>query len=153
MIRGLSEGCLQLRQLEYGDIEEVVSIEKLYFNKAWSEKTFQKLLDHPDGQVWVALQGEDLLGYVVLQCSGDEAELINIAVRKGKRKLGIGSALLSKTVDVAVGLDVKKLFLEVRSSNQQAISLYERFGFDQVGTRSNYYSNPREDAQILCKLL
>ena len=101
----------------------------------------------------MALQGEDLLGYVVLQCSGDEAELINIAVRKGKRKLGIGSALLSKTVDVAVGLDVKKLFLEVRSSNQQAISLYERFGFDQVGMRKNYYSNPREDAQILCRLL
>jgi len=43
--------------------------------------------------------------------------------------------------------------LEVRSSNQQAISLYERFGFDQVGMRKNYYSNPREDAQILCRLL
>jgi len=139
--------------MEYGDIEEVVSIEKLYFNKSWSKKTFRKLLDHQDVEVWVALQGEDLLGYVVLQCSGDEAELINIAVRKGKRKLGIGSALLSKTVDVAVGLDVKKLFLEVRSSNQQAISLYERFGFDQVGMRKNYYSNPREDAQILCRLL
>ena len=153
MIRGLSEECLQLRQIEYGDIEEVVSIEKLYFNKSWSKKTFQNLLDHQDVEVWVALQGGDLLGYVVLQCSGDEAELINIAVRKGKRKLGIGSALLSKTVDVAVGLDVKKLFLEVRSSNQQAISLYERFGFDQVGMRKNYYSNPREDAQILCRLL
>ena len=99
--------------MEHGDIEEVVSIEKLYFNKSWSKKTFQKLLDHQDVEVWVALQGGDLLGYVVLQCSGDEAELINIAVRKGKRKLGIGSALLSKTVDVAVGLDVKKLFLEV----------------------------------------
>ena len=153
MIRGLSEECLQLRQMEHGDIEEVVSIEKLYFNKSWSKKTFQKLLDHQDVEVWVALQGGDLLGYVVLQCSGDEAELINIAVRKGKRKLGIGSALLSKTVDVAVRLDVKKLFLEVRSSNQQAISLYERFGFDQVGMRKNYYSNPREDAQILCRLL
>ena len=139
--------------MEHGDIEEVDSIEKLYFNKSWSKKTFLKLLAHQDVEVWVALQGGDLLGYVVLQCSGDEAELINIAVRKGKRKLGIGSALLSKTVDVAVGLDVKKLFLEVRSSNQQAISLYERFGFDQVGMRKNYYSNPREDAQILCRLL
>ena len=125
----------------------------LFSRSADFQKTVQKLLDHQDVEVWVALQGGDLLGYVVLQCSGDEAELINIAVRKGKRKLGIGSALLSKTVDVAVGLDVKKLFLEVRSSNQQAISLYERFGFDQVGMRKNYYSNPREDAQILCRLL
>lgn len=149
----LSGECLKLRRMELQDIKDVVSIEKLSFGKSWSPQIFQRILVSPSVEVWVATQNEFLLGYAVLTCVRDEAELTNIAVREGERNQGIGSTLLSKVLDVAVGRNVENIFLEVRSSNQQAISLYQRFGFHLAGKRKGYYRKPTEDALILSKAL
>jgi len=139
--------------METGDLEDVVSIEKRSFSTSWPLPTFRKLLMDPNVEVWVALQNECLIGYAVLWCMREEAELTNIAVREGKRNRGAGSTLLSKVLDVAVSLDVQSVFLEVRSSNQDAISLYERFNFHLLGIRKNHYREPSEDALILRKVL
>ena len=48
-------------------------------------------------------------------------------------------------------VDDEQMVLEVASTNQKAIRLYEKLGFEQVGRRKNYYRNPREDALILRK--
>jgi len=135
------------------DIKEVASLEKISFDSFWSKGTFQKLLTRHDIEAWVAVKDAELVGYAVLSYFGNEAELTNIVVTEENRKLGIGSRLLSKIIDVAVGLRIEKIFLEVRSSNEQAGILYERFGFHQMGVRKGYYKNPKEDAQILCKIL
>jgi ribosomal-protein-alanine N-acetyltransferase len=44
---------------------------------------------------------------------------------------------------------VRKLFLEVRASNQQALDLYDRFHFVEVGLRRGYYNDPKEDARVM----
>jgi ribosomal-protein-alanine N-acetyltransferase len=81
----------------------------------------------------------------------DQGELANLAVLKGYQGLGIGSGLLGLVLDRAAEEEVKELFLEVRSSNRRAMELYRSRGFKQVGTREDYYRNPREDAYLLMK--
>ena len=46
---------------------------------------------------------------------------------------------------------IKHIFLEVRTSNVPAISLYKKFDFNEIGVRPNYYLTKKgyEDAIIM----
>ena len=86
-------------------------------------------------------------GWIVV----DELEIDNVAVAPGFRKMGIGSKLLEEALEMARKKGAHQAFLEVRSSNNAARSLYEKNGFSLVGKRKNYYRNPVEDALILSR--
>jgi ribosomal-protein-alanine N-acetyltransferase len=91
----------------------------------------------------------DLAGYVGIWFQGDEAHITEIAVRENRRGLGIGELLLIGTVRVALERGSTVVTLEARVSNFIAQRLYEKYGFDNVGTRKAYYSDNREDAVIM----
>lgn len=84
-------------------------------------------------------------GWVVI----DELEVDNLVVAPAAKRQGIGRALLMEALHLAWQRGTKKAYLEVRESNLAAISLYELFGFRQVGKRRGYYSQPIEDALVL----
>ena len=88
-------------------------------------------------------------GYAVLWCFGDQGELANIAVAPGCRGRGLGARLLAAVLDTAREQGVEELFLEVRDSNERAIAMYERRGFEVLGRRVGYYDRPREDARVM----
>jgi ribosomal-protein-alanine N-acetyltransferase len=71
------------------------------------------------------------------------------------RQQGVGTTLLRALLATAEVAEVATLFLEVRPSNTAALRLYEKFGFNEVGVRNNYYpaKNGREDAIVLAKEL
>jgi ribosomal-protein-alanine acetyltransferase len=73
----------------------------------------------------------------------------NVAVREKYRRRGIGGALLSAVLDRGKERGARKAFLEVRAGNVAAQALYRRRGFEMVGRRSNYYSQPAEDALVM----
>ena len=73
-----------------------------------------------------------------------EREILNIAVARRFRRMGIASALLSQ----ALGSDVVH-FLEVRESNLAAQALYRKFGFVEIGRRHGYYQSPGETAIVM----
>ena len=52
-------------------------------------------------------------------------------------------------LQIAEGRGIETIYLEVRASNTQALELYERFGFSQVGVRERYYDKPKEDALVM----
>ena len=89
-----------------------------------------------------------VFGYSVMSLVLDEAGIDNLAVLPGHRRSGAGSALLSQMLSDARMLSAESAVLEVRESNTPAIALYERFGFQQVGFRKNYYENPTEGAKL-----
>lgn len=91
----------------------------------------------------------DLAGYVGIWFQGDEAHITEIAVRESLRGLGIGELLLIGTVRVALERGSTVVTLEARVSNFIAQRLYEKYGFNNVGTRKAYYSDNREDAVIM----
>ena len=92
---------------------------------------------------------EDIAGYVGLWFQGNEAHITEIAVREKLRGNGIGELLLIGSVRVAMERGSTVLTLEARVSNFIAQRLYDKYGFQEVGIRKNYYSDNREDAVIM----
>jgi [ribosomal protein S18]-alanine N-acetyltransferase len=96
-----------------------------------------------------AALGHEVVGYVVMWLVADEAELANLAVAPGRRRVGIGRFLLDSAMAEALARGAKSLHLEVRESNVAARALYGGRGFLAVGRRPAYYRNPTEDALLL----
>ena len=74
---------------------------------------------------------------------------MNLAVHPDWKRRGIGSRLVEETLSISRDHGVKKTHLEVRQSNDQARRLYEKFGFQVIAVRPNYYTHPREDAVLM----
>ena len=94
-----------------------------------------------------------IAGYIVARETAGELHINNVAVRRGYRRRGIGAALLTRILDEARRRKANAAFLEVRSTNQAAQSLYEKSGFKAIARRPNYYSEPQEDAVVMSLIL
>ena len=132
-------------------VRAVAALEKLCFSAPWSENSVASELDNPLSLWLVALNGDTVVGYVGSQAVLDEADMMNLAVLPGFRRLGIAQRLVTALCDRLADNGIRSLTLEVRASNDPAMALYAKLGFTEVGRRPNYYSNPKEDALILRK--
>ena len=92
-------------------------------------------------------------GFLVARVVAGEAELLNMAVDAADRRKGLGSKLLAGAAKEAEARQATRMYLEVRESNEAAISLYERHGFRKNGQRAGYYQNPTENAVLMEKKL
>lgn len=92
---------------------------------------------------------ELIVGFVGVWLMVDEAHIVTIAVRESHRGRGIGELLLISAIEVARENRQPRVSLECRVSNQVALALYQKYGFQQVDLRPRYYSDNREDAYIL----
>ena len=79
----------------------------------------------------------------------DEGEITNVAVAPVERCHGVGGMLLTELLKIAENKGVARIVLEVRTSNDSAIRLYERNGFVQCGMRKGFYEFPKEDAYVM----
>jgi ribosomal-protein-alanine N-acetyltransferase len=130
-------------------LDAVMDIEQRVFGTPWRRDDFSILLENPEAVNLVAMSGDRLVGYSCAWCVIESAELGNIAVDSDCQRLGIGRRLLTTTIRTCRNMHVSSLFLEVRLSNERAISLYEYYNFRRIGVRRKYYTNPSEDALIM----
>jgi len=146
------EGII-LKRMSYGDLSEVYAIETRCFTSPWSLGSFRYELGHNQSILKVALLSERIVGYVCVRAMHEDAHILNLAVLPELRRRGIGSALLQDALEELRTLkpQVKFVTLEVRESNIPAIRLYEKFGFNIIGKRHNYYHMPDEDAVTMGK--
>jgi ribosomal-protein-alanine N-acetyltransferase len=91
---------------------------------------------------------ELILGFMGLWLMVGEAHIVTLAVREGQRRRGLGELLLIAAIELAVAHGQQVMTLEVRRSNEAAVSLYEKYGFTRVGVRTRYYDD-HEDALIM----
>ena len=89
-----------------------------------------------------------VLGFAAFCLIADEAELRNLAVAREHRQRGVGRALLDKAHGRLRRAWVKRVYLEVRASNNPAIGLYASMGYSILSTRNKYYPDPPEDAYV-----
>ena len=92
---------------------------------------------------------ELIVAFLGLWMLPDEAHIVTIAVRESYRRQGLGELLLISAIDLAQSQQQTLITLEVRVSNEAALALYEKYGFDRTGLRPRYYSDNREDAHVL----
>lgn len=92
-------------------------------------------------------------GFVVFHRMADEAELRNLAVAPPYQRRGIGRLLLEAGQQRLREVGVRQIYLEVRTSNNPALSLYSSLGYRVIFARKEYYREPDEDAQVLSKAL
>jgi ribosomal-protein-alanine N-acetyltransferase len=76
-------------------------------------------------------------------------EILNLAIAASQRRRGIATQLLQSVLEWSRPAGISRIYLEVRGSNDAAIALYSRYGFERKGQRSRYYQNPMEDALLL----
>jgi [ribosomal protein S18]-alanine N-acetyltransferase len=95
------------------------------------------------------VQRQLLVGFVGLWYMAGEAHIVSIAVRETYRRKGLGELLLIGSVEMALRRECQVVTLEARVSNDAAIALYDKYGFNEVGLRRRYYSDNGEDAVIM----
>ena len=141
---------ITIRTMTNASLPQVAQLETVCFSDPWSEESLRSELENETATWLVAvLEDDTIVGYGGLHVLFDEGEIMNIAVSPAYRRAGIGAALLTALLNAAA--DAEAVFLEVRASNSGAIALYERFGFEKIAVRKNYYRLPTEDAHIMRK--
>ena len=138
-----------VRQMEVDDLQQVMAIEEENFSVPWTEKGFLTFLLRYDTLFLVAEEDDKIIGFCGVVMALDEGEITNVAVSQNRQKEGIGNLLVESIIRLIAELGVTLLYLEVRQSNERAISLYRRIGFTAVGMRRNYYEEPKEDAILM----
>ena len=97
--------------------------------------------------------GDGLVGALVYWVIADEIQLLNIMTAPTRRRQGIGRVMMVHLLSQARGAGSARVTLEVRRTNVAAISLYQTFGFVEVGSRRAYYQKSGEDAVLMeCRL-
>ena len=140
-----------IERLTSENISGVAELEELCFSLPWSKKALE-LLCNGENVGFVALDGEKrVVAYGGMVCVLDEGQITNIAVHPDFRRRKIGEQIVSALLGYGEEKGISLYSLEVRESNQAAISLYQKLGFISVGNRKNFYSNPSENAIIMIK--
>jgi ribosomal-protein-alanine N-acetyltransferase len=146
---------VRIREMEPGDLDEVMAIEEVSFPTPWPRRLFEEEIvrEFSDTLVAAPAEGEGVLGYLVCWTVADESHLLNIAVRPDARERGVGSALLGECMLRSARAGAVRIHLEVRAGNASAIRMYEREGFSFLGIRRGYYADTGEDAVLLSREL
>jgi len=140
---------ISVRALCEKDLETVLAIESASFSRPWTRRHFLDEIESPTGFPLVAQTPDGgIAGYLCLKIVLDEAEILDVAVCDSLRCRGVGRTLVESALTRCRAVGIALLFLEVRVSNQAAISLYRRLGFRESGRRKRYYENG-EDAMLM----
>ncbi|MBR1742358.1 MAG: ribosomal protein S18-alanine N-acetyltransferase [Lachnospiraceae bacterium] len=144
---------IKIRRMNEEDLAQVLSLENACFSKPWSEKSFLDALHSEQTLYLVAEAAGAVIGYCGFFFSFESADLCNMLVEEKMRKNGIGRKLLEEAFLLLGKRQIEKVILEVRASNASAIHLYEMLGFEKIGIRKRYYSEPVEDALLMKKCI
>jgi ribosomal-protein-alanine N-acetyltransferase len=135
-----------------GDVDEVHALECSVFPHPWSRANFTDSLGS-GYDAWVVRDLDGLLvGYYLLMYAIDEAHLLDVAVAASRQHQGLGRYLLARIDARAREQGMETILLEVRPSNERALAVYRRYGYQEIGRRKGYYpahAGLREDAIVM----
>ncbi len=141
---------LSIRDMNEGDLSQVLALEEKIFPSPWTEDLFlDELRQGQNAMYMVALKGDRLLGYIGAHLFKSEVHITNMAVDEEFRRKGLGSLLLITCVRRGYDVGARWLTLEVREGNWEARQFYKRFGFEEIGLRHGYYAETGENAVIM----
>ncbi len=140
-----------IRPATLDDLPAIVLVEERVHAFPWTLESFQAEFQKPYSHFFVITDDETdsiIAGYIVFWILFDECQILNVAVDTSHRGMGHAKRLVREAVKAAVRVNLKKVTLEVRKSNQPAIELYQGLGFTIRNVRKEFYSNG-EDAYVM----
>lgn len=140
---------IQYRFMKPEDCRQVEELYQACFSHPWTLHAIEEMFTVEGYVSLVAEEEEHIVGYIGMKTVCDEADITNVAVAPSVRRQGIAHTLLERLLTEAEKGDICSIFLEVRVSNDPAITLYQHAGFEDCGRRKNYYDKPTEDALIM----
>ena len=136
---------ISFKTFDVQDIDDVLAIEQLAYRAPWSREKFIQSLNNPNTLAYLILKDNQVTGYSVALRTADSADLLNICIHPDEQQQGLGQQLFDEQLRV---LDIKEVFIEVRTYHYKALFFYKKLGFEAINRRKKYYSDG-EDAIIL----
>ncbi len=121
---------------DFSQISEYLTTD---FDDFWNKDLLKEELTAKNSKYLVAKYNQEIVGFAGIKVLVEEADIMNIVIKKNFRNQGIGTLLLKKLLDLAKSLKLYTITLEVAEENNSAIHLYQKLGFEKVGIRKNYY--------------
>lgn len=139
---------MKIVKLDEKHLDDLAEIDA-YSHAPWTKESFKSELSNGVARYYVAENDDGkAIGYVGYWWSFYEIQITFIAVSRDFRKQGIGKALMDYVYEECQQMGIETIQLEVRSGNIEAISLYKKLGFVEVGVRPKYYGGT-EDALLM----
>ena len=154
MISRIQKIPINVRNMNHEDLSQVSDIERLSYDFPWSHGVFRDCL--LAGYSCLVLEHDSsVVGYGILSIAAREAHSLKLGVNTDYRGLGYGDRMLDAIIERAEHAEVSAIFLEVRPTNSNALSLYRKKGFNKIAKRPAYYqaTSGREDADVLTLIL
>jgi len=151
-----SPNTLEIEIVKSYDLPAIASLHAMCFEDAWHTEFLGRILSARGAFGLFSCPSGKALGFILCRSSGQDGEILSLAVAPGLRRKGLGGVLLEAAMTYAAEQTIEALFLEVAEDNLAARHLYQKFGYAIVGRRSKYYRRrygPSVDALTLrCKL-
>ena len=146
----MEKNNIEVSQMSNDDLLDLKDSLLNEFDDFWTYNILEQEFNNENTTYIVAKNDDMIVGFAGILVIMDEANIMNIVTKKDKRKLGIGSLLLEKLIEISKLKKLASIILEVNEKNIPAINLYKKYNFQQVGIRKKYYDNT--DAAILMTL-
>ena len=142
---------IHIRKANPYDLEKIEQIEQTLEHRILSSNILKETIEKDNYYYLVAVINNVCVGYIAAEYLVDHIDILSIAVLSDYRRHSIASMLIKELINIAEKLNTENIFLEVRSSNIEAIRFYEKLGFEKISCRKNYYTDTNENAYIYVK--
>ncbi|MGN1182134.1 MAG: ribosomal protein S18-alanine N-acetyltransferase [Faecalibacillus sp.] len=144
---------MSIRAMIKEDLDRIINLENQLFLSPWTKEDFIYELDHnPFAYYLVYENNKKIIGYIGTWMLGDQCQITTIGVDENEQNAGYASLLMNFIIKKSLELNYKNINLEVRVSNDKAIALYQKYKFQKVAIRKDYYED-HEDAYLMIKEL
>jgi len=139
-----------IRTMREEDLDEVIALEESVYPFPWTRGIFHDCLS-VGYSCWVFQQDEKIIAYIIMSIAAGEAHILTLVVDPEFQGQGYAKKILQYALDLARERNTESVYLEVRPTNERAIGLYKKAGFNEIGFRKGYYpaKNGYEDALVM----
>lgn len=134
----------QIEPVQIEDLAQILGLESKATLFPWSEANHRDAIEQSYPSLLIRHE-QAVAGFIIFNFYADECHLLNVVVAPDYQRQGLAKRLIEQLLSVAIDNQMSKVILEVRESNLSAIALYKNFGFEQIGTRKNYYRGKEND--------
>lgn len=142
---------IKIEKLKLDEVDSIKQIETEQNINIISKNNILEDLENNQTSYYTLKLENKIIGYIAFDTVLENMDIQSVVINKEYQHMGYGTILLKFAFDYATKNNISNIFLEVRKSNNKAISLYEKNGFEFVNIRKRYYPDNFEDAFVYLK--